>query len=129
MVATPSVLVIDRSAVGTNVSVSVAVLLPGVGSTVPPGRATVAVFDRVPVAAAEIVPVTVKVAVPLGARVTEELIEPEPEPGHDEPADAEHVHVTPVRAAGMVSVTVAAVIVEGPAFEATIVYVTGVPGT
>ncbi len=121
LVVTPSVLVIDRSAVGVSVSVSVAELLPGVGSTVPPGRATVAVFDSVPVAPAVMVPVTVNVAVPLGRRVTEELIEPDPEPGHDEPADAEHVHVTPVNAAGIVSVTVAAVIVEGPAFEATIV--------
>ncbi len=51
-VATPSVLVMDRSACGVKVSVSVAELLPGVGSAIE--LETVAVFTRVPVAAAEI---------------------------------------------------------------------------
>ena len=88
---------------------------------VPPGSAIVAVFDNVPVAVAEIVPVTVNVAVPLGRRVSDALIEPEPDTGHEEPAVAVHDQVTPDRAAGIVSVTVAAVIVEGPALEATIV--------
>src|SRR5436309_1775553 len=50
---TPSVLVIDRSAEPVSVSVSVALLFPGVGSVTPPGTATVAVFDSEPVAAAE----------------------------------------------------------------------------
>src|SRR5262245_28180732 len=50
-VVTPSVFVIARSACGVSVSVSVAELLPGVGSVTPAGAATVAVFDRVPVAA------------------------------------------------------------------------------
>jgi hypothetical protein len=58
-VATPSVFVIERSAVGLSVSVSVAELLPGVGSVTPPGAVTVAVFERVPVAVAETVAVTV----------------------------------------------------------------------
>ena len=58
-VATPSVFVIDRSAVGLRVSVSVAELLPGVGSVTPPGAVTVAVFASVPVAVAESVAVTV----------------------------------------------------------------------
>src|SRR5882672_6784800 len=40
-----------------------------------------------------------------------------------------HVHVTPVMPAGGVSDTVAPVTPFGPAFVATIVYVTGVPGT
>jgi hypothetical protein len=128
-VATPSVLVITRSAVGTSVSVSVAELLAGVGSVAPPGRAMLAVFASDPVAVDEIVPVTVNVAVPLDNRVTEALIEPEPEAGHVDPDDAAHVHVTPVSEAGIVSVTVAAVMVEGPALEATIVYVTDEPGT
>ena len=45
----PSVLVIDKSADGAEVSVSVAELLPGVGSVVPLGTLTVAVFTRLPV--------------------------------------------------------------------------------
>jgi hypothetical protein len=48
---TPSVLVIERSALAVTVSVSVAELLPGVGSVVPPGATTVAVLLNVPVAA------------------------------------------------------------------------------
>ena len=58
-VVTPSVFVIERSAVGLRVSVSVAELLPGVGSVMPPGAVTVAVLTRVPVAVAETVAVTV----------------------------------------------------------------------
>ena len=49
-VVTPSVLVIDKSALAFNVSVSVAVLFPGVGSVTPAGAVTVAVFDSEPVA-------------------------------------------------------------------------------
>src|SRR5919198_556637 len=45
---TPSVLVIARSAAGLNVSLSVAELLPGIGSVTPPGAVTVAVLDKVP---------------------------------------------------------------------------------
>src|SRR5262249_55068886 len=48
-VVTPSVFVMLRSAWGDNVSVSVALLFPGVGSVTPPGAAIVAVFDSVPV--------------------------------------------------------------------------------
>ena len=51
---TPSVFVIDRSALAPRVSASVAELLPGVGSLTPAAAVTVAVFDSVPVAAAEI---------------------------------------------------------------------------
>ena len=58
-VATPSVTVIDRSALALSVSVSVAVLFPGVGSVTPPGAATVAVLLSVPVALAEIVQLAV----------------------------------------------------------------------
>ena len=110
-------------------SVSVAELFAGVGSVDPPGSATLAVLTSVPLALDEIVPLTVKVAVPLGTNVTDALIDPEPEAGHDEPADATHDHVTADRVPGMASVTVAPVIVDGPAFEATTVYVTDVPGT
>jgi hypothetical protein len=119
--ATPSVLVIDRSAVGFKVSVSVAELFPGVGSVLPPGIAIDAVLASEPVALGAMVPVTVKVAVPLESKVTDALMEPEPDTGQEDPEDAEQVHVAPVSDAGMASVTVAAVMVEGPAFEATTV--------
>ena len=56
---TPSVLVIDRSALAASVSLSVAELLPGVGSVTPAGAVTVAVLLSVPVAAAEIVQLAV----------------------------------------------------------------------
>ena len=105
----PSVLVIDRSAVGLNVSLSVAELFAGVGSVTPPGAATVAVFTNVPVADALTAPVTVNVADPLGCNDTEALIEPDPDAGHDDPAEAVQVHVTPLNAAGIVSATVAPV--------------------
>jgi hypothetical protein len=55
----PSVLVIDRSAVGVSVSVSVAELLPLVGSVTPTGALMVAVLTRDPVAVGEIVAVSV----------------------------------------------------------------------
>ena len=51
-VVTPSVLVMDRSALAASVSVSVAELLAGLLSVI--GEVTVAVLLRVPVAAAEI---------------------------------------------------------------------------
>ena len=49
----------DRSAEGATVSVSVAVLFPGVGSVIPAGAPTVAVFTRLPLAEAEMLAVTV----------------------------------------------------------------------
>jgi hypothetical protein len=56
---TPLVFVIPKLADGVSVSESVALLLPGVGSMIPPPVDTVAVLDRVPVAEAEIVALTV----------------------------------------------------------------------
>src|ERR1700743_3415537 len=47
-VVTPSVFTIDRSALAPSTSVSVAELLPGVGSVTPPGAVTVAVLLSVP---------------------------------------------------------------------------------
>ena len=126
--AAPSVLVTDRSARGVSESVSVAVLLAPFGSLLPTGAATVAVFTSEPVAAGATVPVTVNVTVPATRRLTEALMLPLPEAGQVEPAVAVHVHVTPVSVAGSVSVTVAPVITDGPAFDATIVYVTLWPG-
>jgi hypothetical protein len=49
--ATPSVFVMDRLATGVTVSVSLAVLLAGVGSTVPTGVVTMAVFVTFPLKA------------------------------------------------------------------------------
>src|SRR6185312_2278192 len=58
-VVTPSVTVMARSALATSVSLSVAELLPGVGSVTPAGAVTVAVLLSVPVAAALIVALAV----------------------------------------------------------------------
>ncbi len=120
-VVAPSVLVIDRSAVGVSVSVSVAELFAGVGSVTPAGGATVAVLTSVPVAAAEIDPLTVNVTEAPTGRFTEALMLPLPLAGHVPPAAPVHVQVTPLNAAGIVSATVAAVTADGPAFVATIV--------
>jgi hypothetical protein len=57
--AVPSVLVIDRSAIGLTVVVSVALLLAPLVSVVPPAALTVAVFESVP----EAVPLTVALTV------------------------------------------------------------------
>jgi hypothetical protein len=57
------------------------------------------------------------------------LMSPAPDAGQLDPADAAHVQVTPVSAAGNTSATVAPVTAVGPAFDAAIVYVTGCPGT
>jgi hypothetical protein len=120
-VADPSVLVIERSARGVNESVSVAELLAPLVSLLPTGAAMVAVLTSEPVAAAETEPLTVNVAVPETRRVAVALMLPLPEAGQLEPALAAQVQVTPVKAAGKVSVTVAPVITDGPAFDATIV--------
>src|SRR5438093_1586830 len=50
-----------RSACGVSVSVSVPLLLPGVGSVAPVGGDTVAVLLRLPVAVGSIVPLRVRV--------------------------------------------------------------------
>src|SRR5215468_2562567 len=49
--ATPSVLVIAKSEIGFTVSVSLALLLPGVGSVVPTGATIVAAFVTLPLVA------------------------------------------------------------------------------
>ena len=126
-VVTPSVFVIARSADAAKVSLSVAELLPGVGSVTPPGAATVAVLLSVPVAAALIVQLAVYVVLPPAGRLTVSLMLPEPEAVHVPPPAPTHVHVH-VREAGNVSAAVAPVALLGPAFEAVIVYVTEPPG-
>jgi hypothetical protein len=120
-VADPSVLTIDRSAVGDNASESVAVLFAAVGSVTPAGGAIVAVLTRVPVAAAATVPVTVNVTEAPTGKFTEAPMLPPPLAGQVPPAVPAHVHVTPFNVAGIVSATVAAVTAEGPALLATTV--------
>jgi hypothetical protein len=127
-VVTPSLLVMLRSAVAPSVSVSVALLLPGVGSVTPAGAATVAVLESVPVAAGEMVAETVKVTDPPTGRLTVSLMLPEPEAVAVPPPAPTAVQVTPVRDAGKVSATVAPVALLGPALDAVIVYVTEPPG-
>lgn len=117
----PSVLLIDRSAVGESVSVSVSELFAGVGSVVPDGTVMVPVFVSEPVAVADSVAVSVNVAVPPTSNDTGVLMLPDPDAAQVEPADAVHSQVAPVSAAGKVSVTVALTTVDGPAFEATMV--------
>ena len=118
----PSVLVIDRLALGFSVSVSVAELLTPFESLLPAGAEIVAVLDSEVVAVDAMVAVTVKVTEPDTASVTAPLMLPVPDAaGHVEPLVAEHVHVAPVNVPGKVSATVAPVITDGPAFEATIV--------
>src|SRR5438876_636288 len=103
------------------VSVSVAELLPGVGSVTPPGGVTVAVFTRVPLALGDRVAVTVKVTEPPAGKPTVLLILPEPEAGHVPPPAPTHVQFANMIAAGNVSVTFEPGALLGPAFEATIV--------
>src|SRR5258708_6491446 len=117
-----------RSACGVRVSVSVAVLLPGVGSVVPAGAVTLAVLVRLPVAEAEMLAVTVNVAVPPFARLTVVLMSPVPLVRPQLAAGA-HVQVALLMPAGSVSVTVAPVTPSGPALLTTMVYVTVPPGT
>jgi len=117
----PSVLVIDRSAVGTNVSVSVAVLLAVFGSVTPAATVAVAVLGSDPVAVEDTVAVRVNVAVPLGNRSTVVAMLPVPEEGHVDPADAVHVHVAPDSVPGRVSATAVANAADGPAFDTAIV--------
>ena len=105
------------------VSVSVAELLPGVGSVSPDGTATVAVLTRLPVAAPEILQTAVKVAVPPTGKLTVAFILPAPLAGPVAPPAYTAVHAAEVIAAGKLSVTVAPVLVLGPALDATIVYV------
>src|SRR5436305_304 len=119
----PSVLVMLRSAVEPTAVVSVAELLPGVGSVVPDGAIADAVLLNVPVAPAETVPVAVNVAVPPDTRLTLADMLPDPDAGHDDPGDAVHVHVVDVSADGKASVTVAPMTSAGPLFVTTIVYV------
>src|SRR6185369_14442417 len=112
--------VIARSALGLSVSLSVAELLPGVGSVTPAGAATVAVLLKVPVAAAEILQLAVYVMLPPLGRFTVSLMLPLPEAVHVPPPAPTHVQVQ-VSDAGNVSATVAPVALLGPALLAVMV--------
>src|SRR5258707_1034840 len=81
------------------VSVSVAELLPGVGSVTPPGADTVPVLLKLPVAAAEIVQLEVYVTLPPAGRLMVSLRLPDPDAVHVPPPAPTHVHVH-VREAG-----------------------------
>src|SRR6266550_7200218 len=118
---TPSVFVIDRSALGAIwVSLSVALLLPG-GSFRPAGAVTVAVFVIVPEAAVTVA-VAVNVAVPPTSRLMLAFRLPLPLAGQLDPAEAVRVQVTPLSCAGKTSLTVAPVAAaSGPALLTTIV--------
>jgi hypothetical protein len=78
-------------------------------------------LDSVPVAEEATVPLTVNVAVPPERRLTEAAMLPEPEAGQDEPTEAAHDQVAPVKAAGKVSATDAPVTSDGPLLVTTIV--------
>src|SRR2546423_804802 len=111
-VAEPSLLLIARSDTRNAVSVSVVLLLVVSGSVTPGGAVTVAVLLSEPVAEDRPVPVTVKTTelpAPAAMSTVAPRLLPEPVPPlltEALPAVLE-VHVTPVRAAGMVSATLA----------------------
>ena len=87
---------------GMIVSVSVAELLPGVGSLTPPAVATVAVLTSEPVAATFIAATAVYITDPPAGRLTVSLILPEPEAVQVPPPAARQVGVAPVFAGGNV---------------------------
>src|SRR6266571_1693323 len=125
-VSEPSVLVMARSATSLGVSVSVALLLVETGSVVPAGAAIVAVLTRLPVADDLAVPVTVKTtALPAPAAMLTVAARLLPEPLPPLVTEALpvvlDVHVTPVRAAGMLSDTVAPTTLLGPALVTVMV--------
>src|SRR5438876_1217288 len=109
----------DRSAWGVSVSVSVLLLLPGTGSVAPLGTVTVAVLARKPLAEDTTVPLTVKTAeLPAPAATLTMALRLLPEPVAPLVTEAVpvvlDVQCTPVRAAGMVSATLAPMASLGP---------------
>src|SRR5262245_37603682 len=113
-VVTPSTLVMERSALPPSVSLSVAELLPGVGSVTPAGAATVAVLLSVPDAAAEIEQLAVYVTLPPTGRLAVSLMFPEPDAVQVPPPAPTHVQLH-VSEAGKVSATVDPGALLGPA--------------
>ena len=130
MVARPSVLVIDRSAFGVKESVSVATLLAELVSTAPAGAVIVTELASEPVAVDDTATITVYVTEPAGDRVAVVDIGIVPLAAPQvPPPPATHVHVPDVVPLGSASVIDALVAVDGPTLDATMVYVTLVPGT
>ena len=114
-------LVTQRLTFGVSVSVSVALLLAGVGSVTLADVATVAVLTSVPVAAAEMLQLAVYVTLPVFGKLTVSLILPEPEAVHVPPFAPTHVQVQ-VNVAGNVSETFDPGAALGPLlFDAVIV--------
>src|SRR5439155_1016744 len=115
-----------RSATGAAVSVSRALLLLVLGSVVPDGAVTLAVFFRSAVAEAGVVPVTVKTTeLPAPAATLTVALRLLPEPLPPLVTEAVpvvlDVHVTPVRFAGMESATLAPTTSLGPALVTVMV--------
>ena len=108
-----------RLALGDSVSVSDALLLPGVGSVTPAGAVTVAVLLSEPVAPAAIVQLAVYVTLPPLGRLTKLLMLPEPDAVHVPLPAPTHVHEQ-VKDAGNVSATVEPGALLGPGFDAVI---------
>src|SRR5437660_1032355 len=106
---------------GLTVSVSVALLFPGVGSVTPTGAAMLAVFARLPNALTlslhDALPISFA---PLGS-VTLALMFPEPDAGPEPPPPEPAVDVAPRSFAGSRSVNVALLTFDGPTFVATTV--------
>ena len=119
MVAWPSVFVTARSACGVTVSVSVALSLAGTGSSQPAGTVAVPVLVSEPLAELERVPATLNVATAPGASETVVARAfPLPDPASQEPLPLviEQLQLTPTRAAGTVSATLAPETADGPLF-------------
>src|SRR5258708_3739874 len=107
---------------GVMVSVSVALLLPGVGSVTPAGALTVAVFATLPVAPAPMLATTVYVIVLPTAMLTVSLILPPPLAVKPDALPlATAVQVSLATAGGKGSVTVAPVTLLGPLLVTTMV--------
>jgi hypothetical protein len=118
---TPSVFVIERSACGVSMSVSLAVLLSGFVSMAPSGGVTVTVFVTNPAGAAGSgVALTRNVAVPPFNRLTRVLMFPVPLAARQlEPWELVHVHETFVKTAGRGSETGTPNTSFGPLFLTT----------
>src|SRR4051812_6284509 len=110
----------ERSALAPSVSLSVAELLPGVGSVTPAGAVTVAVLLSVPVAAAHLVQLAVWVALaPLG-RLALPVMFPAPE-GVEVPEPAAPQVPVQLSDPGKLSSSLAAGSSALPALEAVMV--------
>src|SRR5262245_63035595 len=114
----------NRSARGVRVSVSLSLLLSGLGSVTPAGGLTVAVLTRVPVAEGSICTVKVKVTVALTGRSTVVARAPVPLDGPETlppPLLSVAVQIAVVTPAGRGSDMLAPVTALGPLLLTTMV--------